>query len=178
MRIFDGGEDDETKCDMLKAGLNTLSKRKDILERAHKEYIETLSIRSEKETESEWILQAIQEHDRIHGKANEFISRNERYTKGVKEVSRNIKVEGVRFEMFDGDLRSYGRFKEEFIKHIKPAFKLEEEAFVLKSHLTKEVREEVVNLGEDAVAIWERLADKYGNKRKCLYIVRYKEIKS
>ena len=74
----------------------------------------------------------------------------------------------MKFESFGGDLRRYPRFKEEFLKYVKPTFKPSEEAFVLKSYLERHVRNDIENLGEDANAIWQRLDEKYGNKRRLI----------
>ena len=152
----------------MNAGLCTSSKRIDTCEIAHKEYIETLLDRSDKEKEGEWILKVVHDYDKIYDIANMFISRIQRSVSRANKPNTNIKIENVKFEIFEGDLRSYGRFKEEFIQHIRPTFKSEKEAFVLKSYLAKNIREEVDNLGEDAVAIWKRLDEKYGNKRKLI----------
>jgi len=63
-------------------------------------------------------------------------------------------------------LRKYPRFKEEFLTHIKPLYKPSEKAFVLRSYLSDEIKEEVEGLGEDTERIWKRLDKKYGDKGK------------
>ena len=70
-------------------------------------------------------------------------------------------VKDVKFESFDGNIRRYPRFKEQFLKYVKPRYEETEEAFILRSHLTENIRDEVDNLGEEADALWRRLDKKY-----------------
>ena len=62
------------------------------------------------------------------------------------------------------DIRKYPCFRKEFKKHIEPQYSKEEEAFVLKSYLALEIREDVSTLGDDAEQIWKRLDRKYGDE--------------
>ena len=52
------------------------------------------------------------------------------------------------------------------MKHVKPRYKPHEEAFVLKSYLATDIKEDVDNLGDDATEIWRRLDRKYNDKSK------------
>ena len=72
----------------------------------------------------------------------------------------------MKFEPFSGEVRKYPRFKEEFLKHIKPQYESHEESFVLKSYLAPDIKEDVDNLGDDAAEIWKRLDRKYNDKSK------------
>ena len=77
---------------------------------------------------------------------------------------KTIQLERMKFQPFNGNIRKFPRFKEDFIKHIQPLCKREQAAFVLKSYLVDEVRDEVENIDEDTDAKWARLDKKYGNK--------------
>ena len=56
--------------------------------------------------------------------------------------------------------------RSEFIQQIKPCYSKEEEAFVLKSYLDPNIRDDVAALGENADEIWKRLDRKYGDEGK------------
>ena len=67
-----------------------------------------------------------------------------------------------------GSLRKYQRFKEEFLKHIKPLYKPSEQAlrFALRCYLSDEIKEEIESLGEDTERSWKRRDKKYGDQGK------------
>ena len=75
-----------------------------------------------------------------------------------------VQLERMRFSQFDGDIRKYPRFKEEFHTHIKPLCNPTQLPFVLKSYLVDKVKDEVDNVANDYDALWERLDEKYGDK--------------
>jgi len=77
-----------------------------------------------------------------------------------------VKIERLKFPTFNGDIRRYPQFKSEFIKHVAPQCMNEQLAFVLKSYLISEIRDEVENCGEDYLKIWARLDLRYGNIQK------------
>ena len=54
-----------------------------------------------------------------------------------------IKLERTKFSPFNGDIRGYPRFKEEFRKHLAPECRSGQLAFVLKSYLADSVCGEV-----------------------------------
>ena len=101
-----------------------------------------------------------------------FISRNstERETSTSCDKpgagTTGIRLEKLKFDPFRGNLRKYPRFKEEFLKHIKPLYKPSEEAFALRSYLSDEIQEEIEGLGEYMERIWKRLDKKYGDHGK------------
>ena len=72
----------------------------------------------------------------------------------IPTESSSIGLEKMKFEPFSGELRKYPRFKEEFIKHVKPSYKPHEEAFVLKPYFTPNIEEDVDSLRDDSTEIW------------------------
>ena len=80
-------------------------------------------------------------------------------------MKNNLKLERLRFNIFDGDLQKYPKFKSEFTKYIQPSYKTEETVFVLKMYLSEKVREEVENI-EGLDELWSRLDKQYGDKGK------------
>ena len=80
--------------------------------------------------------------------------------------SSSIRLEKLRFQTFDGDIRKYPKFKAEFLKYIPPLCKSDEIAFILRSYLIDEISAEVDSLGDDIDQIWKQLDKKYGDARK------------
>ena len=80
--------------------------------------------------------------------------------------SSSIRLEKLRFQTFDGDIRKYPKFKAEFRKYIPPLCKSDEIAFILRSYLIDEISAEVDSLGDDIDQIWKQLDKKYGDARK------------
>ena len=141
-------------------------------ERAQEDYISSLIDKDVVESESHWIATTLGAYNKACNEVEIFISRNgtekEASTSHDKPGagSAGIRLEKVKFDPFRGNLRKYPRFKEEFLKHIKPLYKPSEEAFVLRSYLSDEIKEEIEGLGEDTERIWKRLDKKYGDQGK------------
>ena len=81
-------------------------------------------------------------------------------------LTRGIKMETLKFETFKGNIRKYPDFKSEFTKYIQPQCHPTQLAFILKSYLNEDVKEEVINVGDDYDEMWRRLDMKYGNVGK------------
>ena len=84
-----------------------------------------------------------------------------------------IKLGRTIFSPFNGDIRGYPRFKEEFQKHLAPECRSGQLAFMLKSYLDDSVREEVDHCGEDYDAIWDRLDQRYGDVDRIVSTILY-----
>ena len=80
----------------------------------------------------------------------------------------SIKIEHLKFKSFDGDLRNFPRFKEEFNTRIKPMCSETQLPLVLKSYLVETAREDVENIGDNMADIWERLDKKYGDQGRLI----------
>ena len=72
--------------------------------------------------------------------------------------------DGTLDKPFDGNIRIYLRFKEEFELHIKPLCDVKQLPFVLKSYLYEELREDVDSLGEKIADTWDTLDLGFGNR--------------
>ena len=88
-------------------------------------------------------------------------------------VTNSIKLERVKFRMFDGDVRKYPKFKTEFEKFVQPLCSPDQLTFVLKSYLCDSVRKEVENIDHDLQAMWKRLDEKYGTIQKHIDCIMY-----
>ena len=87
-------------------------------------------------------------------------------TTAPNSTNNLIRVEKMKFAAFDGNIRKYPKFKEEFETHIKPTCRESQQAFVLKSFLCDELKEEIDCIGNDIDEIWERLDRRFGNESR------------
>ena len=77
-----------------------------------------------------------------------------------------FKHDKMKFPPFDGNIRKYAKWKEEYEIHVQPLCAPTQSAFILKTHLCDELREEMDILGGDETEIWERLDQRFGNKSR------------
>lgn len=134
-------------------------------------YVASLTDKEVRASELDWISPIFEVYNKTCTAAEIFISynscqENASVSKGKPVAASGIKLEKLKFDSFKGDLRKYPRFKEQFLKHVKPLYKPDEEAFALRSYLSDEIKEEVDGLGEDIDQIWKRLDKKYGDESK------------
>ena len=125
----------------------------------------------------EWIDAIVKEFDDMEVNSDKKVDQLKAQDTGktsdaeIPTTSSNasaVKVERMKFPQFDGDIRRYPQFKEEFCKHVAPLYKKEQLAFVVKSYLSSAVREEVESCGEDYLEIWKRLDQRFGDKGRLI----------
>ncbi len=156
----------------LGSALDRLDEIKNKCDKAQIEYIAAITNSGQDVTSEQknWIVKIVEVYNGICDECRVYISLHEKKFElsSVPESSEGgaIRLEKLKFEPFSGELRKYPRFKEEFLKHVKPRYKPHEEAFVLKSYLATDIKEDVNNLGDDATEIWRRLDRKYNDKSK------------
>ena len=75
---------------------------------------------------------------------------------GESKTKATIQLDRMKFKQFDGDIRRYPRFKEDFNTHIKPLCDVKQLPFVLISYLCQELSDDVDSLGDDINEIWAR----------------------
>ena len=88
--------------------------------------------------------------------------------KATGERENSIKLERIKFRIFDGDVRKYPKFKSDFTKFVAPLCSNYQMAFVLKSYLCESVRREIENIDHSIDSIWNRLDEKYGAVHKLI----------
>ena len=126
----------------------------------------------DKEKEKEWSLSIWETFDKLINDIKMFIAQHspkvniEDLNSKENNLSSGVRLEKLRFQIFQGDVRKYPRFKAEFEKHVKSLCSSNQVAFVLKSYLSEEIKEEVDNLGDTVKEIWSRLDKKYGDQGK------------
>ena len=167
-------------------------RRWEITQEMHDKYIETLGDVSEDQVAHEdmWLNELAQryynleicidntlkerkelEKEKCGNEPNKDVSKeslNRALSESVNVKTNTIQLERMKFDRFDGSIRKYPKFKEEFHTHIKPLCGSSQLPFVLKSYLEVSVREEVDNVEDDYNAIWERLDERYGDKGRLI----------
>ena len=135
---------------------------------AHRRHMSSLSAIDERERESKWLDGCLDIFHKTHTKGKLFCHKRIHHSSSGIGNSHKLEIKKLDFDSFDGDIRRYPRFKEQFIKHVKRNYRAEEEAFVLRSFLSKDIKDEIDNLGKDAKKMWERLDHKYGDVGKLI----------
>ena len=82
------------------------------------------------------------------------------------KVSDQLKLERMKMPTFNGNIRDYPRFKNDFNKQVMPAIAKESAAYILKSCLSGEPLEVVKNVDDDLDEMWSRLEDRFGRISK------------
>ena len=88
-----------------------------------------------------------------------------------------VKFENVLIGKFEGDIRKYQEWRNDFVNFIEPRFDNYELAFVLKCHLAENVQGEVSNSLGDYNQMWNRLDRRYVNIGRLIDTILY-EVKS
>ena len=85
--------------------------------------------------------------NKIRNKIQMFIGQHGMRLKGKAEKGgrctdqgSSFTLEKLRFQMFDGNVRKYPRFKSEFNKYVERICKFDQAAFILKSYLSEEIK--------------------------------------
>jgi hypothetical protein len=160
----------------LERRFEELKKKFDTLQDSHDSYTAFSAEMEDEESAAleQWIDELATEFDRLEIRTDEKIEQfktsqaaipQERHVKSPTTHNTSaLKVERMKFPKFEGGIRRYPQFKEEFLRHVAPQYQTEQLAFVLKSYLNDEVREEVESCGEDYSAVWVRLDQRYGDR--------------
>ena len=133
----------------------------------------------EAQKEEEWIEELCERFDAIEADTDKSLRKFRKevppaapeekshivIAKGADKQS-GLKLERLRLDKFDGNLRKYPAFREGFKKYIEPMCPESQTAFMLRAHLEEVVKEEVANIEDDETLLWQRLDAKYGNLRK------------
>ena len=168
---------------------NELSDKWKAAQDAHDAYLEAVEAEGgEADDAEDWMDEVTQRFDNIEVKADAIIAKMKHPLSGsgvsvdsgaVKvEMATNsqrddntknsVQLERIKLDKFDGDIRKYPKFREQFEHYVKPLCTSSQLPFVLRSHLSDTVREEVDNTDDNLDTLWTRLDKKYGNRGKQL----------
>ena len=162
----------EYMAEALKEAELRLKEQMEICDRIQEKYISSLLTEQDTEKEKEWSLSIRETFDKLINAIKMFVAQHsprvniEDLNSKEKNRSSGVRLEKLQFQIFQGDVRKYPRFKAEFEKHVKPLCSSNQVAFVLKSYLSEEIKEEVDNLENNVKEIWSCLDKKYGDQGK------------
>ena len=142
------------------------------IQEAHDLYMSQLEEVTEEE--EKWMDEIIERFDALEIEADNIVGKSNESTKmtnasiqseqNVKDQNNsNVQLERIKLEQFNGDIRKYPKFKEQFELYVKPLCRASQLPFILRSYLTDDVKEEVDNLDDNLDTLWRRLDKKYGN---------------
>ena len=86
--------------------------------------------------------------------------------KNSESPRSSLQIERIKLEKFNGDIRKYPKFREQFELYVQPQCLTSQLPFVLRAHLTDDVKEDVDNEDDNMDTLWTRLDKKYGNRGK------------
>ena len=180
----------QTTLKTLERRMQVLTAKWNDIQEKHETYMTSLGDGVNEEEEDQWIEEIDEKYYEVENfldkkmeermkemrvEAKEEEEREEKDKRIVIQNTRtsknNIQIEHLKFKNFDGELRNYPRFKEEFVKHIQPMCSGVQLPLVLKSYLVDDVREEVENIGDDITDIWERLDKKYRDQGRLIDVI-------
>ena len=153
-----------------------LKERWNAAQNAHDDYVLTLAD-DEATTEESWVAELYDRFDSLeiaigkrlkivkgeHEAKTEAQHQYSTPSRQQREPSNAIRMEKLKFQSFNGDIRKFPEFLKEFKQHIEPYSNEKQLAYVLKSYLADSVKEEVSNVSDDYDKMWERLTEKYGD---------------
>ena len=97
-----------------------------------------------KEVAGDIYEQTLIEYNQVRNECQKLIgTQDEKLTAKRLSVNTNIRLQKLNFEIFTVDVRMYPRFHDDFQNHIKPLYAENEEAFVLRSYLSSDVKEDI-----------------------------------
>ena len=174
---------DDMPAETISRRFNDFKKTYEQVETAHDTYVAALDQpEGEENPEEAWITSMIDRYEKLeiaHDKKVADLSKAAQPVNPAANPAANavagkttpasiFKPERMKFPPFNGNIRKYAKWKEEFETHIKPSCTEAQIAFVLKSHLCEGLREEMDALGGTETEIWERLDERFGNKSRLI----------
>ena len=160
--------DSNTSIRIIERHLAELTTRWTVLQEKHDLYVaEFIHDTTESAANDALINSYLSEFLRLEAACDSFMPPTSNTASNIPAATSNsIKLERVKFRIFDGDLRKYPKFKSEFETFVKPLCQQAQLPFVLKSYLCDSVRREVEHIDHDVAAMWSRLDEKYGSLQK------------
>ncbi|XP_033122961.1 uncharacterized protein LOC117121760 [Anneissia japonica] len=85
---------------------------------------------------------------------------------GVAEMKPTLKLKRMELPVFDGDVKKYSRFKEDFTKFVQPSTHPDQLAFALRQALSRDPLRIIGPVEDEYEKMWLRLDERYGCERK------------
>ncbi|KAJ8033541.1 hypothetical protein HOLleu_23814 [Holothuria leucospilota] len=107
----------------------------------------------------------------IKYRANKVTAETDRPSRKSEASLPPIQLKKMDMPRFEGDLRKYARFKEDFNKFVIPVTNTDQVTFALRQALGPEPRKILGPIEDDVSKMWERLDEKYDDKIKLVDII-------
>ena len=145
----------KTECDIELALADCKSK-----------HIKLLGISSEAaaENEIEWIRRIQTRYNETIEKIQTFTAMTENRNSAIQNCA--LRMEKAKIPSFNGTIREYPQFKQEFQKQVMPTEYKDSACYILRSCLEKEPAETLKGIDDDVKEMWKRLDEKYGDPAK------------
>ncbi|XP_033118517.1 uncharacterized protein LOC117118123, partial [Anneissia japonica] len=85
---------------------------------------------------------------------------------GVAEMKPTLKLKRMELPVFDGDVKKYSRFKEDFTRFVQPSTHPDQLAFALRQALSRDPLRIIGPVEDEYEKMWLRLDERYGCERK------------
>ena len=162
---------------LIERRLEDLKIRWNTVQDTHDEYMESNPAEAAKTDEQEaWINEISDRYDNLEVEVHRTLEVQNLKASTIKQEEipqsaatasnrpqSSVQLDRLKLEKFDGDIRKYPKFREQFDLYIKPLCSTSQVPFVLRSHLSDKVKDEVDNIDDNLDTLWERLDKKYGN---------------
>ena len=86
-------------------------------------------------------------------------------------TSSNLQLEKIKLPRFEGEIRAYPQFKQDFEKQIMPHLQNDDMSYVLRSCLGSDPATIVKSIDDDISEMWKRLDEKYGDPAKVADVI-------
>ena len=94
-----------------------------------------------------------------------------RYTDSKEPAVKNIQLEKIPLPRFDGDIRSYPRFRRDFVELVMPTLNDKQASFMLRQCLDKSIVQYFNSCEENVYVLLERLDEKFGDPSKVTDVI-------
>ena len=131
------------------------------MEKSNKAYVNYAAV-SNKSVEKENMEKLFLKYEMVHKKCLLYFERLSLYEAEKIKKKDSVRLERIKMPTFNGDVRTYARFKSDFKKQVEPQLELNDLAYTLKSCLSEEALHIVESVDNDVSMMWKRLDDRYG----------------
>ena len=153
-------DEEGTMKTYIEETLNDVKLQLERCREAHMLFMDS-STRDAQAEDTGWMEELYRMRSEVNRKAADHIQR----TATKKDCI--ITLEKMKLPNFNGDIRTYAKFKSDFNKYIMPAIKSNESAsYILRSCLSERVKAIIINVEDKIGLIWKRLDEKFGDPSK------------
>ena len=153
-------------------------------EKTHDAYIALIAGANEEE-EDKWIDDLSQIYYTAENNYDTYIDKRTEKSEPVAKTEKpethttntnpkgniQIQIERLKFNKFEGDMRRYARFKEDFETYVQPRCEDSQIPVVLKSYLSQDIIDDIESIGNNITNIWKRLDKRFGNEGRLVDVL-------